>query len=146
MSEYSRPGFFSRKVLNPFIAQAARLGLSLDGANVLTYTGEKSGKKRSTPVNPLTLREETYLVAPRGDTFWSRALRSQKHGTLRIGFRRRAIRTEEVGAAEKPAIIAAYLERWGKITRAHFGTSETPDAAELERLAARTPVFRCHFS
>ena len=45
--------------------------------------------------------------------------------------------------AERPPIIAAYLDRWGNVTKDHFGaTSNNPGSEELDRLAARTPVFR----
>ena len=45
---------------------SARRGLSLAGSRVLEVQGRKSGEWRQTPVNPLKLGDERYLVAPRG--------------------------------------------------------------------------------
>lgn len=142
MTEYKRPGRLSRIVMHAPIAFAARLGLSLGGANSLTVRGERSGKERTVPVNPLAFEGGHYLVAPRGETHWARNLRAAGQGELRLGRRQHQIRVTELADGEKPRVIAAYLDRWGNITRSHFGASENPGAEELARLAERTPVFR----
>jgi deazaflavin-dependent oxidoreductase (nitroreductase family) len=128
--------------LNAPVALAARLGWSLDGANVLTTRGHKTGKARTSPVNPLEHDGQRYLVAPRGETFWVRNIRAAGEADLQLGRRKQHITVEEIAEADRPQLIAAYLERWGKITRTQFGTVNEPDQPELERLAARTPVFR----
>lgn len=141
MAEYRKPSPFM-KFLNAGIMLATKLGLSPSGAWTLAVAGRESGVVRTTPVNPLTVRGTRYLVAPRGETHWVRNLRARGTGELRLGRKRESIRAEEVPDAEKPELIAAYLERWGNVTRSHFGTTKDPSATELERLAARTPVFR----
>lgn len=142
-SRYERPGFITRRVLNPLIEGAARLGLSLRGAHVLAVQGRKSGKWYTTPVNPLEFDGRRYLVAPRGETGWVKNLRASRQGVLRLGRRSQPIVVEEVPDAEKPPIIRAYLRRWSAETKTHFGVSG-PDVsdAELAELAPRRPVFR----
>ena len=143
MPEFRRASFFSRTILNTPIKLAARLGLSLGGANLLTTHGRKSGTERSVPVNPLEFGGQRYLLAPRGETFWVRNARANPEATLQLGRKKRRVRLTEVPDVDKPPLIAAYLERWGSVTRSQFGTDQKePDQAELERLAARTPVFR----
>ncbi|MFN0146023.1 MAG: nitroreductase family deazaflavin-dependent oxidoreductase [Dehalococcoidia bacterium] len=142
MPEYVRPGWFSRSVINLVPALAARLGVSMGGAWLLTVNGRKTGEPHSLPVNPLTLGAARYLVSPRGDTQWARNLRAAGHADLRLGRKTVRVSVTEVAETERPAIIAEYLKRWGNVTRSHFGTVKDPDAAELARLAARTPVFR----
>ena len=49
MVAYIKPGFFTTRVFNPTVAfLAARLGLSIKGAQVLSVEGRKTGEWRST--------------------------------------------------------------------------------------------------
>ncbi len=142
MTEYRRPSHFARIILNTPILLAAKLGISLAGANSLTVRGIATGQERTVPVNPLAFNGANYLVAPRGNTHWARNLRAAGEARLTLGRKRQHIRAVELTDAEKPAVIAAYLDRWGNVTRSHFGASTNPGPEELARLAARTPVFR----
>jgi deazaflavin-dependent oxidoreductase (nitroreductase family) len=142
MAEYNRPGFMAN-LGNAFIGILNRIGLRPGGSQLLAVRGRKSGDVKTTPVNPLTVDGVMYLVAPRGETHWVRNLRAANEAELRVGRKSTAIRTQEVADAEKPALINAYLARWGNVTKSHFGSSSTsPPAEELEQLAGRTPVFR----
>ena len=60
-------GWFSRNVVNRFVAWLTRRGLSVAGSRVLEVRGRTSGEWRRTPVNLLTLEGTRYLVAPRGE-------------------------------------------------------------------------------
>jgi len=142
MAEYRKPGRLLA-VGNLLIRLLNRLGLSPQGAQTLAVVGRKTGRVISTPVNPLALDGERYLVAPRGDTHWARNLRAGGRAELRLGRCTEQISAVEVPIADRPPIISAYLKRWGNVTREHFGaSSNTPGEEELARLAARTPVFR----
>ena len=141
MSEYKKPGFGTRAA-NQLVMLVNRLGISPSGAHTLVVRGRSSGEDRTAPVNPLELEGQRYLVAPRGETHWVRNLRADPNARLRLGRKTEPIRAFEVPEAEKPVIISAYLERWGGVTREHFGASEHPDDDELTQLAVRTPVFR----
>ncbi len=142
MAEYKKPGWAVTNVLNRGISLATKLGISPSGAQTLAVQGRTSGAWRTVPVNPLTIGSGRYLVAPRGETQWVRNMRASGAGELRLGRKRETIRVSEVADAEKPPVLKAYLDRWGGVTRSHFGTSENPDEAELARLAERSPVFR----
>lgn len=142
MTEYKRPGWFMSHIGNVPIALAARLGISLSGAQVLTVRGRKTGKQRTMPVNPLTFEGRRYLVAPRGDTHWARNLRAAGECELRLGRKRETIRVTEVSDEEKPPILRAYLDRWGNVTASHFGVSKPATDEEIARVAPRSPVFR----
>ena len=71
---YKAPDWFTRHVLNPFVAGLTRLGVGIYGSRVLEVRGRKSGEWRRTPVNLLSVGEDEYLVAPRGHTQWGLAL------------------------------------------------------------------------
>ncbi len=141
MAEYKKPGKMDI-LMGRAMMLATKLGFSPAGAWTLAVTGRTSGEERTAPVNPLETGGVRYLVAPRGETQWVRNMRASGSGELRLGKKRQQITVREVADAEKPDLIAAYLKRWGNVTRGHFGTTKDPSPAELERLAARTPVFR----
>jgi deazaflavin-dependent oxidoreductase (nitroreductase family) len=109
MARYERPDWVTRYLANPAVALLTRLGVSLRGSRILAVRGRKSGEWRQTPVNPLVLDGQRYLVAPRGNTQWSRNLRASGKGVLRLGRGVERFRAVEVADAEKPPILRAYL-------------------------------------
>lgn len=143
MAEYKKPGS-GTKIGNTLISLAIKAGLSPQGGQLLTVAGRKSGKPMTTPVNPMTFNGAEYLVAPRGDTHWTRNLRARGVAELRRGRNKRTIRvSEELTDADKPPVLLAYLERWSGVTKSHFGiTWPNPTPEEVARVSARTPMFR----
>jgi deazaflavin-dependent oxidoreductase (nitroreductase family) len=141
---YKRPGWFVKNVGNPLVAfLSGRLGMNLRGARVLAVRGRRSGRWRTTPVNPLTVEGRRYLVSPRGETDWVRNLRAAGEGELRLGNRVQRFRATEIPDAEKPPILRAYLRQWAWETGPLFDVSgpDVPDS-ELARIAPNHPVFR----
>jgi deazaflavin-dependent oxidoreductase (nitroreductase family) len=139
-----RPGWFTKNVFNQFVAALTRLGVSMFGSRVLEVRGRTSGLPRRTPVNLLKLDGERYLVAPRGDTQWARNLRASGEGRLLIGRRAESFAASEVtDAAEKAAVLRAYLRRWRAEVSAFFdGVGPAASDEELRGIAPRHPVFR----
>jgi deazaflavin-dependent oxidoreductase (nitroreductase family) len=141
--ERKRPGWFTAHVFNPLVGLIMRLGLSLLGSRVLEVRGRSSGEPRRTPVNPLDLEGERYLVAPRGETQWVRNLRASGEGRLLLGRRAEPFHAVELTDAEKPPVLRAYLKRWKAEVGAFFdGTGTDASDAEMARVAPRHPVFR----
>ena len=139
---YDRPGVLDR-VFNSLVAGLARLGVSLFGSCELSVRGRKSGAMRSVPVNVVEHAGERFLVAPRGETDWVRNLRAAGGGELRLGSRVETFRASEIGDADKPPVLRAYLARWWFEVKRFFDLPG-PDAsdADLLRVAPRHPVFR----
>jgi deazaflavin-dependent oxidoreductase (nitroreductase family) len=140
---YREPSWFDRKLMNPLIGAATRLGLSAWGSRVLEVRGRKSGEPRRTPVNPLDLDGDRYLVAPRGHTQWVRNLRAAGDGYLLLGKQRDHFTAVELEDAEKEPVLRAYLRRW-KWEVGQFFDGVGPDSAaeDLVRIAPDHPVFR----
>ncbi len=141
---YKQPDLFTRRVFNPAVSfLTGLLGISMRGSRVLAVRGRTSGEWRTTPVNPLTLDGERYLVAPRGETHWVRNIRESGSAELRKGRKSEQIRVAEVPDDEKVPILRAYLKAWAWETKQFFGLPG-PDVAaeEIARIAARHPVFR----
>ena len=110
---------------------------------MLAVRGRRTGEWRLTPVNLLVVDGQRYLVAPRGTTQWVRNLRAAGDGELRLGRRAEAFRAEEIGDADKPVLLRAYLRRWKAEVGVFFGGvgAESSDE-ELLGIAPNHPVFR----
>ena len=111
---YLEPSWLISRVANPLL-----MGFGI--VPTLQVRGRKTGQWRSVPVNVLELDGECYLVAPRGETDWVRNLRAAGSGQLQYDRRRiEPFTAVEVPDAEKPRLIAAYLDRWGNQVRSQF--------------------------
>lgn len=142
MARYSKPDFVTARIFNPLVAAATRLGISLRGSRILAVRGRKSGEWRTTPVNPLTLDGERYLVAPRGETHWVLNLRAGGEARLTLGRQTEEVGVEEVPDDQKVPILRAYLKIWRAETGRFFGVSKNPTDEELAAVAPNHPVFR----
>jgi deazaflavin-dependent oxidoreductase (nitroreductase family) len=130
-------------LFNSVVAALTRSGISVYGSRVLAVRGRSSGEWRTTPVNPLTLDGQRYLVAPRGETQWVRNMRAAGGGELRVGRRAERFTATELADADKPAVLRAYLKRW-KFEIGMFFQGVGPDEsdARLLEIAPGYPVFR----
>lgn len=139
---YVRPTW-ATNLFNRLPLGLASVGISVYGSRNLAVRGRKSGEWRIVPVNLLPREGVRYLVAPRGETQWVRNLRAAGGGELRLGGRREPFRAVELGDAEKPPILRAYLHRW-RFEVAAFFEGIGPDASDedLRRIAPGYPVFR----
>ncbi|HXQ62380.1 MAG TPA: nitroreductase/quinone reductase family protein [Acidimicrobiales bacterium] len=143
MAQYQQPGWFTTHVFNRTVAGLTRLGVSVLGSRILRVKGRTTGIVRSTPVNLLTVGEDRYLVAPRGETQWVRNIRVAGGGELVLGRAAESFIAEEVADGDKVAILRAYLKRW-KNEVGIFFDKVGPDSPEddLRRIAPDHPVFR----
>jgi deazaflavin-dependent oxidoreductase (nitroreductase family) len=142
-AHFQRPGWFTKNVFNRIVARLTRLGISIAGSRVLEVRGRTSGQPRRTPVNPLTLDDERYLVAPRGDTQWVRNLRAAGTGRLLVGRRGEEFTATEVEDDAKPPILRDYLRRWKWEVGTFFeGTGADSSDEELRRIAPKHPIFK----
>ena len=139
---YQQPDRGTR-VFNAVVARLTRMGISIYGSRVLAVRGRKSGEWRTTPVNPLNLDGQRYLVAPRGHTQWVRNMRVAGGGELRLGRRTETFTATEVPVEERPRILRAYLKKW-KFEVGMFFQGVGPDSTEdkLLAIAPDHPVFR----
>jgi deazaflavin-dependent oxidoreductase (nitroreductase family) len=141
-THYRAPGRFTRAVMNPLVAGLTRLGLPLAGSAVLGVRGRTSGEVRTTPVNPLRLGGQRYLVAARGHTQWVRNLRAAGEAELTVGRHTETVRATELPDAEKVPVLRAYLRAWAWEVGAFFdGVDADATDAELLAIAPRHPVF-----
>jgi deazaflavin-dependent oxidoreductase (nitroreductase family) len=142
-AHYRRPGWVTRKVMNPLVAGMTRAGVSIWGSRVLEVRGRRSGLPRRTPVNLLTFEGREYLVAPRGEAEWVRNVRADGGRlALLIGGGRDERVATELPDSQKADIMRAYLRRWKTEVGAFFGGVGADSADEdIARIAPAHPVF-----
>jgi hypothetical protein len=140
---YRKPGAITRRVMNPLLVLAMRLGVSIWGGRVLEVRGRKSGDIRRTPVNLLKYGEREYLVSPRGDSQWARNVRADEGKLVLILGRRHDQRVAtELADGEKIPVLRAYLKKWKMEVGVFFdGVSASSSDDELQRIAPNHPVF-----
>ena len=144
-AEEPRPPWWLKPANKVFI-QMSRLGISFGGESpvVLTVPGRKSGKPRSTPVTPMTVDGERYVVAGFPGADWVRNVRAASEVTLTRGRKQERVRMVELSPeAAKPLLRAFPTEvpsGVGFMKRSGLVEQGSPD--EFEKLAGRCAVFR----
>jgi deazaflavin-dependent oxidoreductase (nitroreductase family) len=134
------------KFVNKFMIGAQKLGVSFGdkGPVVLTVTGRKSGKPRSTPVTPMTVDGKRYIVGGLPGSDWSANARAAGEATLQAGRQSERVRMVEVPVEEARPLLRAFPIEVptgvGFMKNAGLVTGPNPD--EFEALAGRCPVFR----
>ena len=140
---YLEPKTMTTQLFNRAVAALTRHGISIWGSRVLAVRGRSSGEWRTTPVNPLTLDGQRYLVAPRGNTQWVRNLRVTGEGELRLGHKAEPFTATEIADDDKPAILRAYLKRWKFEVGVFFdGVDAKAPEGKLREIAPGYPIFR----
>lgn len=137
---FRRPNALER-TLNRAVGALAGLGLGPAHVWVLEVRGRTSGRLRATPVDLLSEQGRLYLVAPRGYTEWVRNAEAIGEITLRPVRRRAAYRLRALAAAEKPAVLRAYLDRFHREVQRYFPVSAGSPPDAFVPLASRYPAF-----
>lgn len=122
---YLRPPWGARVIGNRMARLFARSVLS-----TLSVRGRSSGRWRSVPVAVLDHDGERYLIAPRGNTEWSRNLRAAKSGRLQRKGRIEEFEAIEVPVEERPPLIRVYLEQFGRFPTVAETFRQLPDPAD----------------
>src|SRR5450755_4310559 len=111
----------------------SRIGLTMGPVCVLTVPGRRTGKPRSTPVSPLTVRGGRYVVAGLPDSDWARNLRAAGHAQLSRGSRGEPVAVTEItDSTLKEHVMRAYPREVPRgaplFVRAGIASSLDPDA------------------
>jgi deazaflavin-dependent oxidoreductase (nitroreductase family) len=93
--EYRKTNVVER-TFNQLFGLLVRLGIGLPHNFLLQVRGRRTGRVYSTPVNVLKHSGRRFLVAPRGDTQWSRNALASGEVTLVKGFRRSTVKVRPV--------------------------------------------------
>ncbi|OBF46026.1 deazaflavin-dependent nitroreductase [Mycolicibacterium peregrinum] len=133
------------KYVNKVMIGLNKLGVGGDkGPVVLTVTGRKSGKPRSTPVTPMTVDGHRYIVGglPKGD--WAANARAAGEATVHQGRNDQRVRVVEIPVEQARPLLRQFpvLVPTGVGFMRNAGLVTGPNPDEFEALAGRCPVFR----
>jgi deazaflavin-dependent oxidoreductase (nitroreductase family) len=139
------PGWL--KPMNKVLMVMLRLGVPVsrrEAPVVLTVPGRKSGKPRSTPITPMRVDGNRYVVNSYPGADWVSNIRAARDATLTKGRRTERVRMVELAPDNARPVLRAYPDQvpGGIVLMKRVGllTDGTPD--EVEGLADRLPVFR----
>ncbi len=131
------------ELANPLIVALQRRGIVIGTMRLLSVSGRKSGKLRTTPVSPLMVRGERYIIAGLEGADWVRNARVAGWGILARGRDQARVNLVELPLQERPPVLREFprkVPQGVRFFRHLYGISGTPE--EFEALASRCPVFR----
>ncbi len=131
---------FGRRLVNRLVAFGVRRGWG-KGQWLLVTRGRRTGQVRNTPVTPIRVDGERYLVAPYGEVGWVHNARAAGRVALHHGDVAEPHHVTEVGGAEAARVLQAYVERV-PVVRPFFDAHPGAPLADFEAEAAAHPVFR----
>jgi hypothetical protein len=139
------PGWL--KPANRVVVALQRLGLALGTMRVLTVPGRASGRPRGTPVSPLTVAGQRYIVGGLAGADWVKNARAAGWGILAHGRRQERVALVELPVAERGPILRAFpreVPHGVAFFRQVYDLPADPAAlpAAFEALAPHCPVFR----
>lgn len=129
------------KLMNGVIGWFASIGLTPKHMVLIETKGRKTGKARVVPVNIVTYEGADYLVAPRGNTEWSRNVRAAGNTAVLRHGKRRSVRLDEIPVESRAPIIQKYLGENAAATKASFGVDPKAPIEEFVRIAPNHPVY-----
>lgn len=130
---------------NRIIMTLQRLGLPIGTMRVLSVPGRKSGQLRSTPVSPLRVDGQRYVIAGVKDNQWARNIRAAGWGELAHGRRVERVRLTEVLDREpRVRVLRAFPTEvpHGVQFFVRMGLVDDPTPDGFEAAADRSAVFR----
>ena len=131
------------KVANPVIVALQRRGLVIGTMRLLSLPGRKSGELRTTPVSPLAVGGERYIVAGLEGADWVKNARAAGWGILAHGRKEERVRLVELPPRARGPVLREFprkVPHGVQFFRRLYGVSGDPD--EFEALAPRCPVFK----
>jgi deazaflavin-dependent oxidoreductase (nitroreductase family) len=137
---YNRPSTLTRKS-NSFFGWLGGMGIGPKKMVQLTVKGRKTGQPRTVAVNIVEYDAKRYLVAPRGNTEWSRnAMAAGGEAVIKHG-KAEDVRLMDVPVAERGPIIQKYVKETA-VVRGEFGLKADCTLEEAQAIADKHPTFR----
>jgi deazaflavin-dependent oxidoreductase (nitroreductase family) len=130
-----------RRAVNAVVTPLVKLGATPRNTVLLTTTGRKSGKPRTTPVTLVDLDGERWLVSSYGDVGWVHNVRASRRVVLRWGKKAESFRAESVNAARAGSVLKVYVRRV-PAAAPYFDAKRGDPVEAFVAEAHRHPVFR----
>jgi deazaflavin-dependent oxidoreductase (nitroreductase family) len=134
------------KYVNKVMIGIQKLGVPMGdkGPVILVVPGRKSGKPRSTPITPMIVEGQKYVLGGLPGSDWAANLRVAGAAELKQGKNTERVRVVELPPDEARPLLRLFPVEVptgvGFMKKAGLVTGPNPD--EYEALAGRCPVFR----
>jgi deazaflavin-dependent oxidoreductase (nitroreductase family) len=128
------------RVANRVITLLLRAGVPVGPMQVLTVAGRRSGQPRRTPVTPVPVGGERYLVQAFSGADWAKNARAAGWGNLGRGRHQDRVRLVELDTPDRAAVLRE-LPRVAGRAAGIFVRNGIADAPTPEAFAAAAP--RC---
>ena len=131
------------KLANPVIVVLQRRGVVIGTMRLLSVPGRRSEQLRTTPVSPLKVAGERYIIAGLEGADWVKNARVAGWGFLARGREQERVNLVELPLQERAPVLREFprkVPHGVQFFRQRYGISGTPE--EFEVLASRCPVFR----
>jgi hypothetical protein len=136
--------------LNETLKRQPHLTEHMGPLHLLSVPGRSSGQLRATPVSPLDLDGQRYLVAAFAEADWVRNLRLSGWGILTKGQHSLRVTVAEVSVPERAPILQAFVQQMEHLggdssgPSGHFAFAIGPDEPleAYTAIADRHPIFR----
>src|ERR671910_280662 len=93
---------------NPVIVALQRRGVVIGTMRLLSVPGRKSGKLRTTPVSPLTVGGNRYIVAGLEEADWVKNVRASEWAILARGRKQERVTLVELSPDQRAPILRAF--------------------------------------
>ena len=131
------------KLANPVIVALQRRGVVIGTMRLLCVRGRESGKLRTTPVSPLMVEGERYIIAGLDEADWVKNARVAGWGILARGREQERVNLVELPLQERAPVLREFpskVPHGVQFFQHLYGISGSPE--EFEALGSRCPVFR----
>lgn len=129
--------------MNKVLIAATRIGLLKEGPMVLTVTGRKSGRPRSTPITPFEVDGRRYVVGGFPGADWVRNAQANPDAALMRGKVREPVRLVELPTEEARPLLrqfpilvptgVGFMKSAGLVTGPHPDEFEAPAGCSVFR-------------
>jgi hypothetical protein len=105
------------ELANPVIVALQRRGVVIGTMRLLSVPGRKSGKLRTTPVSPLMVEGERYIIAGLEEADWVKNARVAGWGVLARGREQERVNLVALPLQERPRLagVPAQGAAWGPV-------------------------------
>ena len=121
-----------------------KLGVPLGPTQLLTLRGRSSGEPRTTPVTPITVDGQRYVIGGFAKGDWVANARANGDATLKHGRRTQQVRLVELPESERGPIMRAFPTQVprGVTFFLKTGVVDAPTPEAFEKGAPNAAVFR----
>lgn len=138
---YKKPGTAVR-IANAILGFFSSRGMGPDKIHKIEVRGRKSGQLRTAVISVVEYEGDRYLVAPRGNTEWSRNVKAANGDATLLRKDREKVHLEEVPVDQRAPIIKAYLGENATSTKAYFGVEPEAPIEKFQKIAPNHPTFK----